>query len=124
VSFRALDALTCPGTIPLRSVEDPERGVRGALRIPLGIRVVSDTVLQRVASGDADAVEECLRTYGGLVWSVARRFCPNYADAEDAVQDVFIEIWRTQANCRDSSVPTVMLPIRSAPSRWAAGLPA
>jgi RNA polymerase sigma-70 factor (ECF subfamily) len=57
--------------------------------------VVSETVLNRVASGDPEAVEECLQTYGGLVWSVARRFCPNYADAEDAVQDVFIEVWRT-----------------------------
>ena len=61
----------------------------------LGIWAVSETVLQRVAAGDAAAVEECLQSYGGLVWSVARRFCPNYADAGDAVQDVFIEIWRT-----------------------------
>ena len=56
---------------------------------------MSETVLERVADGDPAAVEECLQTYGGLVWSVARRFCPNYADAEDAVQDVFIEIWRS-----------------------------
>jgi RNA polymerase sigma factor (sigma-70 family) len=39
-------------------------------------------------------VEECLQKYGGLVWSVARKLCPNHADAEDAVQEVFIEVWR------------------------------
>ena len=39
-------------------------------------------------------MEECLQKYGGLVWSVARKLCPNHADAEDAVQEVFIEVWR------------------------------
>jgi len=39
-------------------------------------------------------VEECLQKYGGLVWSIARKLLPNHADAEDAVQEVFIEIWR------------------------------
>ena len=52
------------------------------------------TILQRVAAGDSPAVEECLGKYGALVWSIARKLCPNYADAEDAVQEVFIEVWR------------------------------
>lgn len=52
------------------------------------------TILERVAAGDSPAVEECLQKYGGLVWSIARKLCPNYADAEDAVQEVFIEVWR------------------------------
>jgi RNA polymerase sigma-70 factor (ECF subfamily) len=55
---------------------------------------VPPTVLQRVASGEAVAVDECLSKYGGLVWSLARRFCPRHEDAEDAVQDIFIDIWR------------------------------
>ncbi|MGO9113957.1 MAG: RNA polymerase sigma factor, partial [Thermoguttaceae bacterium] len=29
-----------------------------------------------------------------LVWSMARRFAGNHADAEDAVQEVFVELWR------------------------------
>jgi len=52
------------------------------------------TILQRVADGDAAAVDECLGKYGGLVWSLARRFCPRHEDAEDAVQEIFVEIWR------------------------------
>jgi RNA polymerase sigma factor (sigma-70 family) len=39
-------------------------------------------------------VEEYLHEYGGLVWSIARKLCRNHADAEDAVQEVFIEVWR------------------------------
>ena len=55
---------------------------------------MSQTILERVASGDASAVDECLSQYGGLVWSLARRYHAGHADAEDAVQEIFIEIWR------------------------------
>lgn len=51
------------------------------------------TILQRVADGDAAAVDECLVQYSGLVWSLARRMCPRHEDAEDAVQEIFVEIW-------------------------------
>ena len=64
---------------------------------------MSGTILPRVAAGESAAVEEFLRQYGGLVWSLARRLCPNYADAEDAVQDVFIEVWR-KADRYDPSI--------------------
>lgn len=39
-------------------------------------------------------MEECLQNYGGLVWSLARKPYRNHADAEDAVQEAFIAIWR------------------------------
>jgi len=55
---------------------------------------VPKTTLQRVAAGESPAVEECLQKYGGLVWSLARKLSPNHADAEDAVQEVFIDVWR------------------------------
>ena len=51
------------------------------------------TILQRVADGDQAAVGEFIESYGDLVWSLARRYLGNQADAEDAVQEVFIEIW-------------------------------
>jgi RNA polymerase sigma factor (sigma-70 family) len=52
------------------------------------------TLLKRIASGDPSAVEGCMTKYRGLVWSLARQFTRNHADAEDAVQEVFIELWR------------------------------
>ena len=42
-------------------------------------------------------MRECITRYGGLVWSLARRFLGNPADAEDAVQDVFVELWKNAA---------------------------
>lgn len=50
-------------------------------------------LLARVAVGDPAAVRECLARFGGLVWSLARRFEP--AEAEDAVQEIFLELWRS-----------------------------
>lgn len=55
---------------------------------------MSETILHRIAAGDKSAVRECLKNYGGLVWSLARRMCPNTDDAEDAVQEIFIDIWK------------------------------
>jgi len=51
------------------------------------------SILERVAAGDPSAVSECLDRYGDLVWSLARRYLRNPSDAEDAVQDIFIDIW-------------------------------
>jgi RNA polymerase sigma factor (sigma-70 family) len=55
---------------------------------------VEPTLLERIAAGDPSAVDGCLEKYRGLVWSMARRFAGNHADAEDAVQEIFIELWR------------------------------
>lgn len=55
---------------------------------------MAQVILQRIADGDKTAVQECLDTYGGLVWSLARRMCRNNADAEDAVQEIFIDVWK------------------------------
>jgi len=52
------------------------------------------SVLPRIAAGDPAAVPDCIARYGGLVWGLARRFLGNPSDAEDAVQDVFIELWK------------------------------
>jgi RNA polymerase sigma-70 factor (ECF subfamily) len=63
---------------------------RRARRIP----AVPDAVLPRIAAGDQSAVSECLARYGGLVWALARRFLANLSDAEDAVQEIFVDLWR------------------------------
>jgi RNA polymerase sigma-70 factor (ECF subfamily) len=55
---------------------------------------VAEAVLHRIAKGDKTAVQDCLNKYGGLVWSLARRMSPNAEDAEDAVQEIFIDIWK------------------------------
>jgi RNA polymerase sigma-70 factor, ECF subfamily len=50
-------------------------------------------LLQRATRGDPAAVRECVERFGGIVWGLARRMTPTAADAEDAVQDVFVDLW-------------------------------
>lgn len=53
-----------------------------------------ESILKRIAAGDRNAVEDCLNAYGGLVYSIARKLLANEADAEDAVQEAFIDVWK------------------------------
>lgn len=55
---------------------------------------MAEAILQRIAEGDQSAVQECLKTYGGLVWSLAKRMLRNSEDAEDAVQEIFVDVWK------------------------------
>jgi len=66
-------------------------------RGPSTVLSTTSSILERVAAGDSAAVSECLDRYGDLVWSLARRYLRNAADAEDAVQDIFIDIWGSAA---------------------------
>ena len=56
---------------------------------------MSSSVLQRIAGGDTGAVRECIDEYGALVWSLARRLSRTPSDAEDATQEIFLDIWRS-----------------------------
>jgi RNA polymerase sigma factor (sigma-70 family) len=56
--------------------------------------LTTGNILPRVAAGEADAFRECIEAYGGLIWSLVRRRLRNRAAAEDAVQDIFLELWR------------------------------
>ncbi|MEM9942442.1 MAG: sigma-70 family RNA polymerase sigma factor [Planctomycetota bacterium] len=58
-----------------------------------GSKVSETPVLPRVALGEPAAVKDCLDRYGNLVWSLARRSCPDAQAAEDAVQDIFLKLW-------------------------------
>jgi RNA polymerase sigma-70 factor (ECF subfamily) len=58
---------------------------------------MAESLLKRVADGDSGAVKEIMDQYGGLVWSLARRSCFNPADAEDATQEIFLDVWKSAA---------------------------
>ena len=58
------------------------------------------TVLERIAAGDQAAVGECLSLHGGLVWSLAKRYCRDRAEAEDATQEIFLDLWTSAARYR------------------------
>jgi RNA polymerase sigma-70 factor, ECF subfamily len=58
-------------------------------------RCMTDSVLIKIAQGDQRALRECIDQFGSLVWSIARRLTRTRADAEDAVQEIFTDIWRS-----------------------------
>lgn len=53
-----------------------------------------EPVLDRVAAGE-DAADAMLDRFGGLVWTLARRMCPDRAEAEDAVQEIMADVWNS-----------------------------
>lgn len=46
-------------------------------------------------SGDMEAAAELYDRYAGHVYALARRIVRNDSDAEDVVQEVFSQVWRT-----------------------------
>ena len=52
-------------------------------------------LMQRIAEGDEEAVATLYERFGALVFKVARQLLPTRAEAEDAVQEVFVKLWET-----------------------------
>lgn len=55
-------------------------------------------VVQRLAAGDRDAVAELYDRHAARVMGLAVRIVRNSSDAEDVVQEVFSQAWRTAPN--------------------------
>lgn len=53
------------------------------------------SLMRRVAAGEPEAVEELYDRFGTLVYRLAFQAMPTRADAEDAVQEIFVRLWRT-----------------------------
>ncbi len=51
-------------------------------------------LLPRVAVTEPGAIEACVDRYSGAIWSMARSSCRTHAEAEDACQDIFLNLWR------------------------------
>jgi RNA polymerase sigma-70 factor, ECF subfamily len=61
------------------------------------VPLVVDPLLPAVAAGDLSAMRACIGRYGALIWTMARRFSPTSEDAEDAVQEIFLDLWKDAA---------------------------
>lgn len=51
--------------------------------------------MRRVATGDEEAVAALYDRFGALVYKAARQVLNSRVEAEDAVQEIFIRLWRT-----------------------------
>jgi len=68
--------------------------------------------MQRVSINDEAAIAELYDRFGSLVFRMAYQAMPTRAEAEDAVQEVFIRLWRTAGRydeTRSALVTWVML---------------
>jgi len=69
------------------------------------MEAVHDTeLIRRLQAGDGDAFEQLVRTYGGRLLAVARRFVRSEADAQDIVQAAYLSAFRSvqgfEGNCQ------------------------
>jgi RNA polymerase sigma-70 factor (ECF subfamily) len=86
---------------------------------PLRLRVTSPVddadrdVLERVAAGELDALEELYDRYKTMAYSIAYRITNDASLAEDVVQDAFLGAWRNAAKYIEGrgSVKTWLLSI-------------
>jgi len=53
-----------------------------------------ESILGQIARREPESLNSCIERYGNLVWALARRYSPSQADAEDAVQEIFLELWQ------------------------------
>ncbi len=56
---------------------------------------VDDTgLLTRIQAGDQDAMSALFDRYGTMVYSVALRVLKDTGEAEDVMQDIFVQLWK------------------------------
>jgi RNA polymerase sigma-70 factor (ECF subfamily) len=67
------------------------------VRIDLDARTVA-----RLAAGDMDAAAELYDRHAAQMFGLARRILRNESDAEEVVQDVFAQAWRTARSFQPS----------------------
>ena len=66
------------------------------------IAAIDDIAIQRAKAGDINALEHVYRAYEGMVYSMARRICSSPEDAEDVLQETFLEVCRSMGAFRGS----------------------
>jgi RNA polymerase sigma factor (sigma-70 family) len=71
-----------------------DAGVPGAGRQPSVADDADRAVLERVAAGQLDALEELYDRYRTMAYSIALRITADASTAEDVVQDAFLGVWR------------------------------
>jgi RNA polymerase sigma factor (sigma-70 family) len=96
VATNQLFVATATRVAGARRLDERERMTEGNIK-PNSAGQVAAGILPRIAAGERTAVQECIDTYGGLVWSLARKLSPTSSEAEDAVQEIFIDLWKSAA---------------------------
>ncbi len=51
-------------------------------------------IFSRIIECEETAIKDCLMEYGSFVWVLAKKFTGSTQDAEDATQEIFVELWK------------------------------
>lgn len=77
------------------SLANPNPSDNRTLNSKTAIETIEDAILlTRMAQRDENAMEEIFRRYSGAVYSVALRVLHDSGQAEDILQEVFLQLWR------------------------------
>lgn len=69
----------------------------------------NEELLRRCKEGDETALRELLRRHERPVYSLLYRMLANHEDAEEALADVFVKVWRSASKFRGDSKFTTWL---------------
>lgn len=56
--------------------------------------ITARTVLQRLAQSEKTAVQDCIDTYGNLIWALAKSKTNSLEEAESLTLEIFQDIWK------------------------------
>jgi RNA polymerase sigma-70 factor (ECF subfamily) len=74
---------------------EPKTGFYGVSNVGNAPSQLDWLLMNRVAGGDEEAIAELYDRFGNLVYKVSRQFLSSHQEAEDALQDVFVRLWKT-----------------------------
>jgi RNA polymerase sigma-70 factor (ECF subfamily) len=52
------------------------------------------TILQRLAQSDKTAIQDCVDTYGNLIWALAKTKTASLEEAENLTLKIFMDVWK------------------------------
>jgi RNA polymerase sigma-70 factor (ECF subfamily) len=75
----------------------PRPAQQGGSLLPRAEGATDSELMQRVRASDQNAMAEVFDRYSGLVYSVALRVLGDTAHAEDVMQEIFFQVWKSPA---------------------------
>lgn len=73
----------------------------------VSVAALDELAIHRAKAGDLEALERIYRAYEATVYTLARRICATPEDAEDVLQETFLEVCRSIERFRGAGAGTL-----------------